>query len=305
MDLSGAIPPIITPKSNTQSEVNSETLSSFTQFLVEGGVHALFPCGSIGEFSSLDRTQRMTVVKTVIENADGTPVLAGCGGTSVPAVTESIADAEAVGADAAVIVTPYYLNADDDGLAAFYESVADRASIPILLYDIPSLAGNELTVEIVARLATHPEIIGIKDSTGDIIHHQRLIEATPDSFDVFQGMAELAVPALDIGADGFVAGPANVYPNAAATTYDAYRSGDRAEAVELWQEVLNPVVAATRPSATAAGLKYLLERHGRDVGEPFLPLTEPSDAQMQVLDRCYDRLSERRDEIYFSNNHLK
>ena len=297
MDLSGAIPPMITPKTNKRSEVDSGTLSSFTEFLVEGGIHALFPCGSIGEFSSLGRIQRTAVVETVVENADGTPVLTGCGGTSVPAVMESIADAEAAGADAAVIVTPYYLNADGDGLAAFYESVANKASIPILLYDIPSLTDNKLTVETVARLAAHPDIIGIKDSTGDIIHHQRLIEATPDSFNVFQGMAEFAVPALDIGADGFVAGPANVYPNAAATAYDAYRSGDRSGAVELWQDVLNPVVAATRPSATAAGLKYLLKKHGRDVGEPFLPLTEPSDAQRETLARCYDRMSERQNKI--------
>lgn len=291
MELSGAIPPLVTPTTNDRSDVDTQTLRSFTEFLVDGGVHALFPCGSIGEFSSLDREQRSTVVETVVEAADRVPVLAGCGGTSVPEVRGLIADAAAAGADAAVVVTPYYLTTTGDGLATFYERVADDAPIPVVLYDIPSLTGNELPLETVETLAAHTNVVGIKDSTGDFTHHQELIEATPDSFTVFQGLAEFAVPALDVGADGFVAGPANVYPTAVSRAYDAYRDGDRERAVQLWQSVMNPVVAATKPLPTATGLKYLLECHGRNVGEPLPPLTTPSKSQRERLQQCHDRVS--------------
>jgi 4-hydroxy-tetrahydrodipicolinate synthase len=296
MELSGAVPPLVTPTTNDRAEVDRQTLRSFTEFLVDGGVHALFPCGSIGEFSSLTRKQRSTVIETVVEAAVDTPVLAGCGGTGVSDVRELISDAEAAGADAAVVVTPYYLTTNSDGLVAFYERVARGASLPILLYDIPSLTGNELPVETVEKLAAHDNVVGVKDSTGDFTHHQELIEATPASFTVFQGLAEFAVPALDVGADGFVAGPANVYPSAVSSAYDAYRNGERNRAVELWKAVMNPVVAATKPLPTAAGLKHLLACHGRDVGEPFPPLSTPSQSQCDRLERYHDRVSQ-----YMSN----
>lgn len=291
MELSGAIPPLVTPTTDDRSEVDTEALSSFTRFLVDGGVHALFPCGSIGEFSSLTRTQRSTVIEIVADNAGETPVLAGCGGTSVGEVRNFISDAATSGADAAVVVTPYYLDATDDGLVTFYERIADETPLPIILYDIPPLTGNELTVAAVEDLATRPNIIGIKDSTGDFTHHQELIESTPNSFHVLQGLAECAIPSLDVGADGFVAGPANVYPNTVSRTYEAYQRGERAQAVELWQTVVNPVVAATKPLATATGLKHLLRCRGHDVGAPFPPLSLPSKAQRDRLQRCHDRVS--------------
>jgi len=291
MEISGAIPPLVTPTTDDRSGVDTEALNSFTRFLVEKGVHALFPCGSIGEFPSLTRAQRQTVIETVADNAGETPVLAGCGGTSITEVSEFIGDAAAAGADAAVVVTPYYLDATTDGLVTFYERIVADTQLPILLYDIPSLTGNSLSVEAVETLATQADIVGIKDSTGDFTHHQELIESTPESFQVLQGLAELAIPALDVGADGFVAGPANVFPHAVSLTYDAYRRGNRERAVELWQTVMNPVVAATKPLPTAAGLKYLLQCHGRAVGEPLPPLSLPSSTQCDRLQRCHDRVT--------------
>lgn len=290
MELSGAIPPLVTPTTNDRSGVDTETLGSFTRYLVDGGVHALFPCGSIGEFSSLTRAQRSSVIETVVDNAGETPVLAGCGGTSVEDVLGYISDATAAGAAGAVVVTPYYLEATTDGLVTFYERISDEAALPIVLYDIPSLTGNALTVEAVQELAAHSNVVGIKDSRGDFTHHQELIESTPDSFRVLQGLAEVAIPSLDIGADGFVAGPANVYPNVVSRMYEAYQDGDRERAVELWQRVVNPVVAATKPLPTAAALKYLLGCHSHRVGEPFPPLSLPSEAERDRLQRCHDRV---------------
>lgn len=284
---------MVTPVTEDRRRVDRETLRSLTEFLVEGGVHALFPCGSIGEFSSLSREQRACVVKTVVDGAGDTPVLAGCGGTSVGDVRRYIEDAAVAGADAAVVVTPYYLNATDEGLTAFYERLLEDAALPIVLYDIPSLTGNHLTAEVVRTLADHDDVIGIKDSTGNVTYHQELIETTPESFSVLQGLAELAVASLDLGADGFVAGPANVFPESLATTYDAHESGDRERAIELWETVSNPVVAATKPVATATGLKYLLRQRGYDVGDPIPPLSPPSETDRDRLEACYQRVRDR------------
>lgn len=281
---------MVTPTVNGTSDVDRGTLESFTEFLIDGNVHALFPCGSLGEFSSLTRAQRSTVIATVVENADDTPVLAGCGGTSVGEVRELISDAADSGADAAVVVTPYYLDATDEGLMNFYERLLTDTSLPIILYDIPALTGIQLSVDTVAELAAHPDVIGIKDSTGDFSRHQQLIEETPGSFSVLQGSAELAITSLDVGADGFVAGPANVYPKALSKTYEAYRRGDRNQAIELWQNVSNPIVAATKHLPTAVGLRYLLRCRGRGVGDPLPPLSGPSKAHRDRLDECHRRV---------------
>lgn len=282
---------MVTPTTDDLSDVDTVTLGTFTEFLVDGGVHCLFPCGSIGEFTSLTREQRSTVVETVVEHSDDTPVLAGCGATCSDEVRSLISDAADAGADAAVVVTPYYLNTSTEGLVNFYERLRRNTPLPIVLYDIPSLTGNHLPAEAVAELAAYEEIVGIKDSTGNFMHHQELIETTPESFSVLQGMAEFAISALDIGADGFVAGPANVYPDALSTAYDAYRRDDREEAIELWRTVSNPVVTATKSLPTAAGLKYLLRREGRDVGEPLPPLTPPTESDRDRLDECHRRLN--------------
>lgn len=293
MELAGVIPPMVTPTTEDASAVDTDTLASFTRFLRDRGVHALFPCGSIGEFTSLSRRQRSMVIETVADNAAELPVLAGCGGTNVPEVRNLITDAADAGADAAVVVTPYYLESTDEGLQTFYDRLVAESPLPIVLYDIPSLTGNSLSVELVSELATRPEVVGIKDSTGDLTHYQRLVETTPDSFDVLQGMAEYAIMSLDLDADGFVAGPANVYPRYLSMMYEAYEQGNRGLAIELWQNVSNPVVAATKPVPTAAGLKYLLRRRGQDVGDPIPPLSVPTGSRRERLAECHQQIQRR------------
>lgn len=297
MQPSGAITPMVTPTTDDLSNVDTESLASFTMSLVEGGSHVLFPCGSLGEFSSLSREQRSVVIKTVVDHAADVPVLAGCGGTSYDEVDQLIEDAAVAGADAAVVVTPYYLNDGDDGLIDFYNRIIENSALPIILYNIPSLAGVQLSVQAVVELASNDEVIGVKDSTGDIIYHQRLVESTPDSFLVLQGMAELAISSLDLGADGFVAGPANVYPDALSAVYEDFRQGNRQRAVELWQNVSNPIVAATKPLPTATGLKYLLQCRDRGVGDPLPPLSPPSQQDRQRLDECYREVSHRYQDV--------
>jgi len=288
MDVEGIIPPMVTPVTGPDGDVDTDRLRSFTGFLRDGGVHGLFPCGSIGEFPSLTREQRRTVVETVADAAGDLPVLAGCGATSLGDVRALVGDAARAGADATVVVTPYYLGADQTGLRAFYERLADDAELPILLYNIPQVTGQHLTVETVAALADHPGIVGIKDSSGELTYAYRAVEATPEAFTVLLGISELSVAALEAGADGLVSGPANAFPGRVTEMYEAYREGDRQRAVDLLGAVTVPVVNAIREPPTASALKYLLSCVGRDVGPPLLPLSDLDDAERSAIEDCYE-----------------
>ncbi|QLG61780.1 dihydrodipicolinate synthase family protein [Halorarum salinum] len=288
MQISGTIPPMVTPTLARDGGVDVPTLRSFTGSLVDGGVHALFPNGSAGEFSSLTRAERRTVVETVVETADGTPVIAGCGGTSVGDVLAGIDDAAEAGADAAVVVTPYYLSTRQSGLREFYETVATRSPLPVVLYNIPQLTGVSLDVETVTALSDHDDIVGIKDSSGGATYHFRLVENTPEDFSVVQGITTLATASLDAGSDGIVTGTANVFPGAMVDLYDAHVAGDRDRAARLLKDVVIPVSAGHDGIPTAVAMKYLVRRGGTDVGPPLLPLPELSAEEERRLGDAYD-----------------
>jgi 4-hydroxy-tetrahydrodipicolinate synthase len=292
MSISGAIVPMATPIDERAGDVDEPALRRYTETLVEGGVHGLFPCGSVGEFPSLSDAQRRRVVETVVDAAGDVPVLAGCGDTSLDAVRDHVDTAAEVGADAAVVVTPYYLSTTQAGLVRFYRRVAEDAAVPVYLYNIPALTGHRLAVDTVRELAAVDGVVGIKDTSGDLTYHRDVVEATPDAFAVLQGATELAVASLDVGADGIVAGPANVFPGPLAALYDAHRRGDRDRAVGLCNDVAAPVVSATGDVPTAAAIKFLCSLAGVDVGGPLPPLPELSDEQREGLRRCYDAVAD-------------
>ena len=293
MHVHGTIPPMLTPTTDRTGGIDVPALRTYTETLVASGVHGLFPNGSTGEFSSLTRDERRTVVETVADAAGSTPVLAGCGGTSVSDVLTGIDDAATGGADAAVVVTPYYLGTTQEGLQEFYETIADRSPLPIVLYTIPPLTGTVLAVETVTALAEHENVVGIKDSSGDATYHYRLIEGTPTKFSVVQGITSLAVTSLDAGADGIVTGTANVFPTAMADLYDAHAAGDRERAVRLLREVVIPIGAAHDGIPTAAAIKFLARRSGMETGPPLLPLPDLTGEQERRLAEAYDDVVSR------------
>lgn len=292
MNLSGTVVPMATPTHGSQRAVDDESLEQFTQNLVDSGVHGLFPGSSIGEFSSLTTAQNQQVVETVADIADGqTDILAGCCDTSVDAVVENIEAADAAGADAAVVVSPYYLGTTQSGLERFFTAIADDSSLPVLLYNIPVLTGNKISVELVETLANHDTIVGLKDTSGDLTYHHRIISATPEEFSVFQGATELAMASLDLGADGLIAGPANVFPSMMTDLYEAYARGDLAEARRLMQTVVTPFVSATSDVPTAAAMKHLVDQHGLDIGSPLPPLPKLTDDERAMLTATYRQIT--------------
>lgn len=287
MSIGGIIPPLVTPIEADENTVDTAVLSTYVESL-NPHVHGLFPCGSMGEFPSLTRTQRTTVLETVSEAAaSDLPLLAGCGGTSRSDVTDHIVDASDAGADAAVVVTPYYFSASDQGLRSFFERVADEAPIPILLYNIPSYTGQKLSIDLVSQLAEHRNVIGIKDSSSDVTYHHRVIAATPPSFIVLQGTSHLARIALDFGSDGVTSGVANVFPNEVVQLYDHHQSQNYEEALDLMDRFVYPLTDVISTMPTAPAFKYLLTLSGHDVGPSLPPLSTLSREQKNTLQRRY------------------
>lgn len=283
-----------TPITDRSREVDVETLGTFTDSLVDAGVHGLFPGSSIGEFPSLTRDQNRVVVETVADAAaDRTTVLAGCCDTNHENVVEHIDAAADCGADAAVVVTPYYLRTTQAGLEQFFAQIADRAELPILLYNIPALTGNRLAVETVQRLADHPRIVGLKDTSDDLTYHHRIIAETPAEFLVFQGSTQLAAASLDLGADGLIAGPGNFFPGAMRRLYQAHDENERGEVSDLMREVVAPLIGAMEDVPTATAIKHLIGYGGLDVGDPLSPLPPLTDTERNRLERTFDGVAER------------
>lgn len=296
MTLSGTVVPMATPVDRNERTVDTDALEDFTHTLVESGVHGLFPGSSIGEFSSLSAAEHRTVVNTVTASVDGRArVLAGCCGTSLPEVREKIAVAADAGADAAVVVAPYYLETTQEGLLRFFSLIADDSPLPLLLYNIPGLTGNEIAVETVSTLSEHPSIVGLKDTSGDLIYQHDVLSVTSDSFALFNGMTATAVASLDLGIDGIIAGPANVFPAALTELYEAHQRNDDRVVSRLSRELVMPLVSTYQEMPTAAAIKYLVSLHGTDIGGPLPPLPRLSSGETQRLTDCYERVCKRVD----------
>ena len=287
MQLKGVYPPLLTPI-NATGQIKQEALRTHVIELVNAGVDGLFPCGSLGEFSSLTLEQRKAVIKTTVDASGDSTVLAGCGGTAIDQVIRQTNNAHAVGADVAVVVVPYYLRTAKDGLEEFYETIANESTLPVMLYTIPELTGNVLPISVIESLSTHDNIIGIKDSSRDPRYHSHLLRSAPSKFTVLQGISDLSVVSLRNGSDGLVPGISNIAPSLLCEIYELASQGDYDRAVELQSTVLDDLLYAFQDVNLCAGLKYGLRDAGQDLGYPSPPLSELSDSEK---DQVRQRLS--------------
>lgn len=210
--LDGVAPPLVTPFDD--GAVDEEALAAVVDHALAGGVDALVPCGTTGEFASLDPTERRRVVEATVDAAAGeVPVIAGASATSVAETVAAVEDAAAVGADAALVLPPYYhTGREPGGNERFFEAVLERTTLPIVLYNIPVYTGEPIAVETVSALADRDRVLGIKDSSGDMAYLLSLLRETPAAFRCLQGYDALLVPALRMGVHGGINALANVFP---------------------------------------------------------------------------------------------
>jgi 4-hydroxy-tetrahydrodipicolinate synthase len=276
------MPALVTPFKN--GAVDLDGFAAHVEWQIAQGSHGLVPVGTTGESPTLAHDEHYAVITACVEVASKrVPVIAGCGSNDTRTALAHLAHAEKVGADAALIVVPYYNKPSQAGLIAHFTALHDATSLPIIIYNIPGRSVADMSVETMAELAKLPRIIGVKDATGNIarVAQQRL--ACGADFIQLSGNDDMAVGFNAQGGVGAISVTANVAPKLCAQMQEATLRGDYAAALAI-NDRLQPLHAALFSDASPGPTKYALSRLGRMGVEVRLPIAEPSAASKAAVD---------------------
>lgn len=270
LDLHGVVPPTVTAFEEDES-LDVETTAEHARFVVDAGVHGVFPLGTNGEFPLLAPDERDRVVEAVVDEVGGdVPVIAGVGAPSTRQTVAHAEYAESVGADGVVVVTPYYYPLDGEAAVRHYQQVAGAVDCPVYVYHIPSKTGNALSLETLDELAAIENVVGLKDSSKDVPWLGQAVDAHTE-LTFLVGSDSLLAPGLDLGCAGMVSAVANAFPELVVDLYEAYDGGDRALAAEL-QSTVYDVRSALKRGPYMAGVKAALDLQGFYAGPLRSPL---------------------------------
>ena len=286
--LRGSMPALVTPLRD--DAVDLPALDALVEWQIAEGSTGLVPVGTTGESPTLSHEEHEEVVARVVEAAAGrVPVIAGAGSNSTAEAERFLRHAEAVGADAALVVTPYYNKPTQAGMIAHFRTLHDCCTLPIVIYNIPGRSAVDMSVATMAELARLPRIVGVKDATGDIARVSQQRAACGPGFIQLSGEDATALGFNAHGGVGCISVTANVAPRLCAAFQAATLAGDYARALEL-QDVLMPLHEAIFREPGLVGAKYglsLLGRCGEAVRSPLVGLTEPVKAEIRAaMDRA-------------------
>jgi 4-hydroxy-tetrahydrodipicolinate synthase len=275
----GSFPALVTPFKN--GELDLDTLKKLVEWHIGEGSHGLVPVGTTGESPTLTHEEHETVVEEVVRAVAGrVPVIAGAGSNNTLESIRFMQHAHKVGADAALVVTPYYNKPTQAGLIAHFTALHDCCELPIIIYNIPGRSVVDMTPETMGQLARLPRIVGVKDATGDLARvSQQRITCGPD-FAQISGEDATAHGFNAQGGQGVISVTANVAPKLVAQVQEATLAGDYATALEL-QDRLMPLHQAIFTEPGLVGAKYAMSRLGlcsEEVRSPLVGLTDPTRA---------------------------
>ena len=283
MMFSGSIPALVTPFRD--ESFDEAEFRALIDWQIAEGSSALVPCGTTGESATMSIAEHDRVVAVCVEQAAGrVPVIAGCGSNDTKVALEHMRHAEAAGAAAALVVLPYYNRPSQQGLIAHYSFLAERSSLPILIYNVPSRTVTDMTVETMAELARLPGVIGVKDATGkpERVSAQRL--ACGPDFCQLSGNDDMALAFMAMGGAGCISVTANVAPRLCAEFQAACGENRWSDALAL-QDRLFPLHAALFSDASPGPVKYALSQIRSGFSADLrLPMTPPSDASRTAVD---------------------
>jgi 4-hydroxy-tetrahydrodipicolinate synthase len=275
----GIGPPLVTPF-DEDGAVDYERLRRLVTWMEDGGVDFLVPCGSTSEAALLTADERACVIETVVEEAS-VPVLAGTGHPGRTETLASTAAAAEAGADAAMVVTPFYYPHDQDTLASYYREVADAADVPIYLYSVPTFTHITLESDTAGDLAAHENIVGMKDSAGSVSALVQTEAQVGDDFDLLVGSASILAQGLLAGASGGVLALANLLPEQTTEIFEAAQS-DPERARNLNAEVIEMNEAVTSDHGIP-GLKWAMRQRGAPAGYARSPHRPPAKDAQELL----------------------
>lgn len=283
----GSIPALVTPFSGNC--VDEDSLKAFLEWQIAEGSDGLVPCGTTGEVATLTAAEHRRVIEIAVKVAAGrVPVIAGCGTYSTAASIERVKLAKEIGADAALVVVPYYNKPSQAGLAAHFRAIAEAGNLPIIVYNVPSRTVADISVETLAEVAKLPNVVAIKDATGNLgrVSAQRL--ACGEGFCQLSGNDDMALGFNAMGGVGCISVTANVAPRLCSDFQAAMREGRWNDALML-QDRLYPLHSALFTDASPAPAKYALSRVRPGFpAELRLPLVDASDASKRAVDAALE-----------------
>ncbi|MFT4172515.1 MAG: dihydrodipicolinate synthase family protein [Rhodocyclaceae bacterium] len=282
--IDGIIPPLVTP-TDAQGRVLEAGVRRLVDHVIAGGVHGVFALGGAGEFYALDAARRQRVAELVIEQVGGrVPVFLGASAITTTDAVEQARTAEALGANAISVLTPFYVSPSDDELFAHFVAIAKATRLPVVLYTNPDRTGVSMSAPLVERLSEVDNIVAIKDSSGDMTLTAEFIRRTRHrGFKVLAGRDTLIYGTLAHGGAGAVATTANIAPALVVEIYEKFRVGDVAGALDA-QFRLNPLRLAFGLGTFPSIAKDALRAIGVDAGEPILPVAPFGELSRQRLD---------------------
>ena len=272
---------MITPM-NAQG-VDYAAMERFIEFQIKNGINALVVMGTTGENATLEPWEQKEVIRFTVEKVNHRiPVIAGTGTNNTAHVLQNTKNACEVGADAVLVVTPYYNKGTQKGLVTHFTAVADASSVPVILYNVPSRTGVNLLPKTVAELAKHPNIVAIKEASGNMAQLVELMALCGDQIDVYSGEDALTVPMLAMGAAGTISVLSNVAPRESVAMTDAFFAGKIEEAA-AWQCKLLPLINALFSEVNPIPVKAAVSALG--FGEDYLrlPLTPMEEGHREVM----------------------
>ena len=267
---------LVTPM--TPEGIDYETFGRFIDFQIDSGINALVAMGTTGENATIEPEDQTAVIRFTVERAAGrVPVIAGTGTNNTAHVIENTKRACDTGADAVLVVTPYYNKATQSGLIAHFTAVADVSTVPVILYNVPGRTGCNLQPKTLAVLAEHPNIVALKEASGNMAQFMEMMRVAGDKIDIYSGEDALTVPMMSMGGKGAISVLSNVVPGLTVAMTDAAKAGTFEEAARLQLSMLplvdalfsqvNPIPAKAAVSAMGFGQDYLRL--------PLTPMEEP------------------------------
>jgi 4-hydroxy-tetrahydrodipicolinate synthase len=280
----GVLPAIITPfKRNPAMSLDIPGLEQNIGFLLSCGIHGIVPCGSTGESATLTFEEHEKVIRFTVDKVNGKiPVLAGTGSNNTEEAIRLTKAAKDIGADGVLVISPYYNKPNRSGLVKHYTKLADL-DIPVVVYNVPGRTGQNLEPDLIAELAQHPNIVGVKEASGNIGQISRIIEETQDEdFIVISGDDNITVPIMALGGAGVISVAANVDPIRMVAMCEAMRKGDYQKALVL-HFALSPLFRSMFIDTNPIPVKKAVELIGMAGGPVRLPLDELDEKKTEQL----------------------
>jgi 4-hydroxy-tetrahydrodipicolinate synthase len=280
----GSIVAMVTPFKDGM--VDEECYREHIEFLIEGGSSAIVPCGTTGESATLSMEEHTRVVDIAVEAANKrVPVIAGTGGNSTHEAIELTEHAKKAGADATLQVTPYYNKPTQEGLYQHFKAIAKAAPLPQVLYNVPGRTSVNMLPETVARLAELPEVVAIKEASGDLVQMAEIVRLVGDKVTLLSGDDNVILPVLGIGGKGVISVVANIIPRDTADVIEAWEDGNFDRAKELFYRLF-PLCQAMFYETNPIPVKTSLALMGKISEEMRLPLVPMSSANRERLQKA-------------------